>query len=362
MGFSTPKCLRNALDAQIRTGPLLDSAVRWLQPNMKHRAVLLMIVLGIQSSPLWTQSPAAPRLGPKNTGFPQFTDFAHRAGVQFRTETSATLQKYLLETMGGGVAIFDYDGDGLMDLFFVNGAQLGDPMSKGEEPDKSHPRYWNRLYHNNGDGTFTDVTEKAGLQGCCYGMGVAVGDYDNDGHPDLYVTGWKSNTLYHNNGNGTFSDVTKKAGVAAAVASVVDKFGRVDVCINCAGIGTPMKILDKEGQASASCGKFAKVVAVNLLGSFNVMAHCVAAMSRNAPENDERGAVINVASGAAFEGQVGQSAYSASKAGVVGLSAARFLAGEGLKVLVIEGQRAVGGETILADLKNGEAPRVGTKH
>jgi len=216
MGFSTPKCLRNALDAQIRTGPLLDSAVRWLQPNMKHRAVLLMIVLGIQSSPLWTQSPAAPRLGPKNTGFPQFTDFAHRAGVQFRTETSATLQKYLLETMGGGVAIFDYDGDGLMDLFFVNGAQLGDPMSKGEEPDKSHPRYWNRLYHNNGDGTFTDVTEKAGLQGCCYGMGVAVGDYDNDGHPDLYVTGWKSNTLYHNNGNGTFSDVTKKAGVAAA--------------------------------------------------------------------------------------------------------------------------------------------------
>jgi hypothetical protein len=117
--------------------------------------------------------------------------------------------------MGGGVAIFDYDGDGLMDIFFVNGAGLSDPMRPGEEPDKSDAKYWNRLYHNNGDGTFTDVTEKAGLQGCCYGMGVAVGDYDNDGHPDLYVTGWNSNTLYHNNGNGTFSDVTKKAGVAA---------------------------------------------------------------------------------------------------------------------------------------------------
>ena len=175
-----------------------------------------MIVLGIQSSPLWTPDPAAPMVGADNPGFPQFTDLTQRAGVRFRTETSATSQKYLLETMGGGVAIFDYDGDGLMDLFFVNGAQLGDPMSEREEPDKSNPRYWNRLYHNNGNGTFTDVTKKAGLQGCCYGMGVAVGDYDNDGHPDLYVTGWESNTLYHNNGDGTFSDVTKKAGVAAA--------------------------------------------------------------------------------------------------------------------------------------------------
>jgi 3-hydroxyacyl-CoA dehydrogenase/3-hydroxy-2-methylbutyryl-CoA dehydrogenase len=132
-------------------------------------------------------------------------------------------------------------------------------------------------------------------------------------------------------------DVTQEAAVAAAVGSVVEKFGRVDVCINCAGIGTPMKMLDKEGRASAGCGKFAKVVAVNLIGSFNVMAHCVAAMARNAPENDERGVVINVASGAAFEGQVGQSAYSASKAGVVGLSlpAARELAGLGIRVNAI---------------------------
>jgi 3-hydroxyacyl-CoA dehydrogenase / 3-hydroxy-2-methylbutyryl-CoA dehydrogenase len=129
-------------------------------------------------------------------------------------------------------------------------------------------------------------------------------------------------------------DVTQEAAVAIATASVVEKFGRIDVCVNCAGIGMPMKILDKAGDASLGCGTFAKVVGVNLLGSFNVMAHCVAAMVRNVPENEERGVVINVASGAAFDGQVGQSAYSASKAGVVGLSlpVARELAGLGIRV------------------------------
>jgi enediyne biosynthesis protein E4 len=155
----------------------------------------------------WTVQPD------QRTATPKFVDVAQIAGVHFRTETSATSQKYLVETMGGGVAVFDYDGDGRMDLFFVNGARLSDPMAKGERPDKSDPKYWNRLYHNNGDGTFTDVTEKSGLKGCCYGMGVAVGDFDNDGRPDLYVTGWDSNVLYHNNGDGTFSDVTASAGV-----------------------------------------------------------------------------------------------------------------------------------------------------
>jgi len=129
-------------------------------------------------------------------------------------------------------------------------------------------------------------------------------------------------------------DITNEAAVAAAIAGVVAQFGRIDVCINCAGIGTPMKILDKEGQASSACGKFAKLIAVNLIGTFNVMAHCVAAMARNAPENTERGVVINISSGAAFDGQVGQSAYSASKAGIVGLSlpVARELAGLGIRV------------------------------
>jgi hypothetical protein len=116
--------------------------------------------------------------------------------------------------MGAGVAMLDYDNDGFLDLFFVNGALIHDPMPHGALPDKSDPRFWNRLYRNNHDGTFTDVTEKAGLQGRHYGMGVATGDYDNDGNSDLLVTNLGGNTLYHNNGDGTFTDVTAKAGVA----------------------------------------------------------------------------------------------------------------------------------------------------
>ena len=112
--------------------------------------------------------------------------------------------------------MFDYDNDGWLDLFFVNGAKLLDPMPRGASPDKSDPRYWNRLYKNNRDGTFTDVTEQAGLQGRLYGMGVATGDYDNDGNMDLLVTNLGGNILYHNNGDGTFADVTAKAGVGGS--------------------------------------------------------------------------------------------------------------------------------------------------
>ncbi|MEY2413658.1 MAG: enediyne biosynthesis protein, partial [Acidobacteriaceae bacterium] len=92
--------------------------------------------------------------------------------------------------MGPGVALFDYDNDGRLDIFVVNGAPLQDPTAKGTVPRKSGPKYWNRLYHQKSDGTFEDVTEKAGLQGVGYGMGVAVGDYDNDGNEDLYVTAY----------------------------------------------------------------------------------------------------------------------------------------------------------------------------
>jgi len=144
---------------------------------------------------------------------PLFLDLREKSGIDFQLLSSRTPQKYLIETMPGGVAMLDYDGDGFEDLFFVNGAQIQNPMPRGAEPDKSDPKYWNRLYHNNGDGTFTDVTAKAGLEGRGYGMGVAVGDYDNDGHPDLYVTNFGRNILYHNNGDGTFTDVTEKAGV-----------------------------------------------------------------------------------------------------------------------------------------------------
>lgn len=117
--------------------------------------------------------------------------------------------------MVGGVAVLDFDGDGLLDIFFVNGAKLDDPMAPGKSPDKSDPRFWNRLYRNNGDGSFSDVTERAGVKGHSFGMGVAVGDYNNDGRPDIYVTNFGRNILYRNNGDGTFSDVTEKAGVGA---------------------------------------------------------------------------------------------------------------------------------------------------
>jgi enediyne biosynthesis protein E4 len=149
----------------------------------------------------------------------QFADVAQAVGIGFRHENSATANKYLLETMGGGVALLDYDNDGRLDIFFTNGAKIDDPMADGKLPDKSAANFWNRLYQQKEDGAFVEVTEKAGLTGMpqnAYGMGVAVGDYDNDGFADLYVTSYGGNTLYRNNRDGTFADVTRHAGVGAA--------------------------------------------------------------------------------------------------------------------------------------------------
>ncbi len=142
----------------------------------------------------------------------KFTDVTSASGVRFSAVASHTSHKYLLETMGSGVAVFDYDNDGLLDLFLVNGAPLDDPTAKNTIPEKRSANDWNRLYHQRKDGTFEDVTEKAGLEGIGYGMGVAAGDYDNDGYEDLYVTGYGGNHLYHNNSNGTFTDVTERSG------------------------------------------------------------------------------------------------------------------------------------------------------
>jgi hypothetical protein len=166
-----------------------------------------------------------------------FTDITARAKINFKHDGSPTTAKYLLETMGGGVAVFDYDNDGRMDLFFTNGAQLKDPMPKGAMPDKHDPRFWNRLYHQKPDGTFEDVTERAGLKGEGFSLGVAAADYDNDGFVDLYVTGYGENHLYHNNGDGTFTDVTKKVGVAGGGWSTsagwidYDRDGRLDLFV-----------------------------------------------------------------------------------------------------------------------------------
>jgi len=142
-----------------------------------------------------------------------FVDVTESSGLRFLHRNSATSNKYLMETMTGGVAIFDYDQDGWLDVFFVNGAKLKDPHPDAEVPDKSSPEFWNRLFRNNHDGTFTDVTQKAGLQGRGYGMGVAAADYDNDGFTDLFVTNFGDCILYHNNGDGTFADVTARAKI-----------------------------------------------------------------------------------------------------------------------------------------------------
>jgi hypothetical protein len=155
-------------------------------------------------------APAPEIAGPIIPG--KFTDVTAASGVRFIGVASHTSHKYLLETMGSGVAVFDYDNDGLLDLFFVNGAPFDDPMAKDAIPEKRSPKDWNRLYRQHKDGTFEDVTEKSGLKGVGYGMGVAVGDFDNDGYEDLYVTGYGGNHLYHNNGNGTFTDVTEHSG------------------------------------------------------------------------------------------------------------------------------------------------------
>jgi hypothetical protein len=176
-------------------------------------------------------------------------------GVDFVLHNSPTSRKYLIETMPGGIAFLDYNNDGLLDIFLVNGGQVKDPMLPPFHFDRHDPAYWNRLYRQNKDGSFTDVTEKAGLGSAGdtnYGMGVAVGDYDNDGFPDIYVTNYGKNILYHNNGDGTFTDVTAKAGVAAGGWSVsagffdYDNDGKLDLFVT--------RYLDWSPQTSKTCG------------------------------------------------------------------------------------------------------------
>jgi hypothetical protein len=137
----------------------------------------------------------------------EFVDVTKAAGIAFRHDNARSTEKYLIETMGAGAAWIDFDNDGWLDLYLVNSA-----ATKVYQPDRPLA---GALYRNNHDGTFTDVTAKAGVAATgIFGMGVAVGDYDNDGFPDLYLIGYRQSILYHNNGDGTFSDVTARAGVA----------------------------------------------------------------------------------------------------------------------------------------------------
>jgi len=155
----------------------------------------------------------------KGRPVPQLEDVTAKTGITFK-HAADPAKKYIVESMSGGVIVFDYDRDGWPDIYFTN-APTVEMAIKGQ---KTH----GALYHNNHDGTFTDVTDKARLTSSCFAMGGAVGDYDNDGWPDLYVTCLGGNVLYHNNGDGTFTDVTAKAGVADGRWSTGAAFGDYD--------------------------------------------------------------------------------------------------------------------------------------
>jgi hypothetical protein len=191
---------------------------------LSSRAFRLILLISIGISPLLAQTPKPASQAPIfNVVDPQ------KSGITWVHTSGRSDMRHLPESIGPGCAFLDYDNDGWMDIFLVNSGK-----SSFYTPD--HPLK-NGLYHNNHDGTFTDVTDKAGVAGGGYGMGVAVGDYDGDGFPDIYVTQVGKNTLYHNNGNGTFTDVTEKAGVAApgwstsAVWFDYDNDGKLDLFV-----------------------------------------------------------------------------------------------------------------------------------
>src|SRR6266852_9540358 len=176
-------------------------------------------------------------------------------GIDFILQNSPTPRKFLIETMPGGVALFDYNNDRLLDIFLMNGGRITEGLHVPENFERSNPRYWNRLYRQNRDGSFLDVTQAAGLANAGngnYGMGVAVGDYDNDGNTDLYVTSYGRNILYRNNGDGTFMDVTAKAGVAGGGWSVsagffdFDNDGHLDLFVT--------RYMEWDTKHSKTCG------------------------------------------------------------------------------------------------------------
>ena len=185
----------------------------------------------LQLKPLQSrrQQPAKRRSSARPSGPIEFTDVTAQAGIHFKHNSGAFGKKYLPETMGSGVCFLDYDNDGWQDILFVNSMDW---------PEHKIGKSFPALYHNNHDGTFTDVTRAAGLAIEMYGMGCAIGDYDNDGYPDIYITAVGSNHLFHNLGNGKFSDVTAKAGVSdpgfstSAVWFDYDNDGKLDLFVS----------------------------------------------------------------------------------------------------------------------------------
>src|SRR5205823_5970470 len=187
------------------------------------------VYLGGAASQTRTKQPAT-SAKPRAASAISFSDVSRSAGIDFHLTCGSLEKLYIMETMCGGVAVFDYDNDGSMDILLVNGSTLED-LRAG----KCHP---SKLYRNNHDGTFTDVTAKSGLNHCAWGFGVAVGDYDNDGWEDLYVAQLNGGVLYHNNRDGTFSDVTAKTGVddggrwgTSAAFGDYDNDGKLDLYV-----------------------------------------------------------------------------------------------------------------------------------
>ena len=216
-------------------------------PSSRHRLVSLAagLLIAFVAREMCPQPPT------RNTAGISFDNRQPRSGVDFVLNNGTTVDKPIIDSIPGGVALLDYDNDGFLDIFFTNGARI-------PSLSKDFPGFYNRLYHNNHDGTFTDVTEKAGLSGTGYSIGVAAGDFDNDGWTDLYVTGINRNILYRNNHDGTFSDVTEKAGVSGVnsagkkLLSVsaawidYDNDGRIDLFVT--------NYLDWSPETSKICG------------------------------------------------------------------------------------------------------------
>jgi enediyne biosynthesis protein E4 len=177
-------------------------------PLMTRRGLLCSLAAMLPSGSRLGRAFAGRETGSVGDAQYWFTDVSHRSSFSYRSNNNFTGRKYFPQPMCGGVAAIDYNDDGWMDLFFTNGAKL-------PELKKTGPEYYNCLLRNNRDGTFTDVTEKAGLLGADLGFcfGAAVADYDNDGHPDIFVCNAGRNALYHNNGDGTFTDVTSGSGL-----------------------------------------------------------------------------------------------------------------------------------------------------
>jgi len=192
-------------------------------------AAVVRTAAGANTSQKEARLPAKSHSSPRPSGPIQFTDVTEQAGIHFKHNSGAFGKKYLPETMGSGVCFLDYDNDGWQDILFVNSMDW---------PEHKNGKSLLALYHNNHDGTFTDVTRAAGLATDMYGMGCAIGDYDNDGYPDIYITAMGSNHLFHNLGNGKFSDVTAKAGVSdpgfstSAVWFDYDNDGKLDLFVS----------------------------------------------------------------------------------------------------------------------------------